>query len=98
MKLRKKQGMGNEISNNNNHRNHHHHQCMFDSKWVLPDGSGISIRHNTQIHVSHKISHRVQTRHSTKNYTKLHEATQSEWFRDNEGVAPRDNFRDYFFM
>jgi hypothetical protein len=32
-------------------------------------GSGTTLRHNTQIHVSHKITHHAQTKQSTQSYT-----------------------------
>jgi hypothetical protein len=31
--------------------------------------SGTTVRHNTQIHISHKITHHAQTKHSTQKYT-----------------------------
>jgi hypothetical protein len=34
-----------------------------------PVGSGTTIRHNAQIHISHNISHYAQTKHSTQSYT-----------------------------
>jgi hypothetical protein len=35
----------------------------------LPSGSGTTIRHNTKMHISHKISHHAQTKHSSQSYT-----------------------------
>jgi hypothetical protein len=35
----------------------------------LPSGSSTTIRHNTKIHIVHKISHHTQTKHSTQSYT-----------------------------
>jgi hypothetical protein len=32
-------------------------------------GSGTTIRHNAQIHISQKITHHTQTKHSTQSYT-----------------------------
>jgi hypothetical protein len=35
----------------------------------IPGGSGTTIRHNTQIRISHKITHHSQTNHSSQSYT-----------------------------
>jgi hypothetical protein len=35
----------------------------------LPGGSGTTIRHNTQIHISHKLTHHAQTKHNILSYT-----------------------------
>jgi hypothetical protein len=45
----------------------------------LPGGCGTTIRHNTQIYISHKITHHAQTMHSTISYTNNNEhVTQNE--------------------
>jgi hypothetical protein len=43
--------------------------CIWNENGVLPGGSGIAIRHNTKIHISHKITHHAQSEHSTQSYT-----------------------------
>jgi hypothetical protein len=42
---------------------------LFELQWMLPGGSGTTIRHNIQLHISHEITHHAQTKHSTQSYT-----------------------------
>jgi hypothetical protein len=41
----------------------------LNCNWVFTRGSGTTIRHNTQIHISHKITQHTQTKHSAQSYT-----------------------------
>jgi hypothetical protein len=41
-----------------------------DAKGFLLRDSDTALRHNIEVHISHKISHHAQTKHNTQSYTK----------------------------
>jgi hypothetical protein len=55
-----------------NRINYYYYYYYYYYYWIepqmgpLPDGSGTTIRHNTKIHVSHKITPHAHTKHSTR--------------------------------